>query len=103
MVKNNPICDDTKKLIKEDNAEKVRKNKEDLIDLASNSKAFEKLRMDAGNREVFGIFVNFCLVHLKSSVNWWYKTYTTYVLDMFTDTDKALAMLLVKTNIEAFK
>ena len=74
----------------------------DLIELAGDSNKFENIRMSKDNQEVFGTFVNYCLVHLTTSVNWRYKAYNTCISDIFTETDEALAMLLLENNIDDF-
>ena len=86
----------------ENGEEKVIKNITNLVQLAADTNAFDNMRLNSDNQEVFGTFVNYCLVHLTSSVNWRCKAYNTCISDIFTETDEALAMLLLENNIDDF-
>ena len=88
----------------EDHGEdKVIQNIKNLVELAGDSNAFDNMRLNSDNQEVFGTFVNYCLVHLTSSVNWRCKAYNTCISDIFTETDEALAMLLLENNIDGLQ
>lgn len=87
----------------ENGEEKVIQNITNLVQLAGDTNAFDNMRLNSDNQEVFGTFVNYCLVHLTSSVNWRCKAYNTCISDIFTETDEALAMLLLENNIDDLK
>lgn len=76
---------------------------EALIVLVGNSAGFETLRIDAEHTEVFRSFVNYCLVHFCSLMNWWYKAYTTVVSDTFVESDKVFVILLLEINVNDYK
>lgn len=52
---------------------------EDLIELTVDCETFENIIMNNQNQEVFVTFIDYCLVHLRSSVNWHYKMYNTCI------------------------
>ena len=85
-----------------DDKDKDIENKKVLIKLAINEKLFENMRPDTQNLKVFGKFTNFCLVYFSTSVNWKHKVYNTVILDISTETNKALAMLLLENRINNF-
>ena len=87
----------------ENGEEKVIQNITNLVQLAGDTNAFDNMRLNSDNQEVFGTFINYCLVHLTSSVNWRCKAYNTCISDVFTETDEALAMLLLENNIDDLK
>lgn len=50
----------------------------DRIQLAKNTNAFENVRINSDNQEMFVIFVSYCLVNFTISVNWHHKAYINY-------------------------
>ncbi|MCP4748034.1 MAG: hypothetical protein GY874_18140 [Desulfobacteraceae bacterium] len=48
--------------------------------------------------KLFEVFVDFCLIHLLSCLNWRWQSYSDTVSNMFTSSDEALAMLLLENN-----
>ena len=72
-----------------------------LIELAGNK---ENLKVcDVISKIVFRTFVNICLVHFFSSMNWRYIAYNTVVSDIYTESDEALYILLLENNIDDYK
>ena len=87
----------------DDNSVDVKEDSEKLIELAENNKVFEDMWCDVENKAVFGTFVNICLVHFCSSINWRYTAYNTIVSDIFTESDEAFAMLLLENKVDDYK
>ena len=50
------------------------------------------------NHELFQAFVEYCLIHSISSMDWRTKCYNTTVSKMFTVADEAMAILLLENN-----
>lgn len=48
--------------------------------------------------KLFEVFVDFCLIHLLSCLNWRWQSYSDAVSNIFTASDEALAMLLLENN-----
>ena len=55
------------------------------------------------NHELFQAFVEYCLIHSISSMNWRTKCYNTTVSKMFTVADEAMAILLLENNAKDLK
>jgi len=86
----------------EDSTTNVKEATRKLIELAANKTKFEGMRCDVENKEVFRTFVNICLIHFCSSINWRYTAYNTVVSDIFTESDEAFCMLLLENNVDDY-
>ena len=87
----------------EDSTINVKEATRKLIELAGNKTKFEGMRYDVDNKAVFCTFVNICLIHFCSSMNWCYTAYNTVVSDIFTESDEVLCMLLLENNVDNYK
>ena len=74
-----------------------------LIDLVGEKDKFENMRVSDVHKEVFATFVNLCMVHFCSSMNWRYKAYNSHISEIFSVSDEAFAMLLLENNYEDYK
>ena len=88
---------------KEDSTINVKESTRKLIELAGNKTKFEGMQCDVKNRAVLSTFVNICLVHFCSSMNWRYTVYNTVVSNIFTESDEALCILLLENNEDDYK
>ena len=61
------------------------------------------MRSDDDKFDLFQTFVNYCLVHFTTSINWRYNASSTCISDIFTDSDEALCILLLENNAEDYK
>ena len=73
-----------------------------LVKLASTKEGLENMGKEKNNHSMFATFVNYCLIHLTTSVQWRYHACNTYISDMFTVSDKALCVLIIENNSEDF-
>ena len=88
-------CDD----VIPSNVEEIITN---LVELTANVDGLIHLRVDTGNIDLFRTFINYCLVHFSTSMNWKYKAYNTLISDIFTESDEALCILLLENNAEDY-
>jgi hypothetical protein len=69
-----------------------------LVKLAMEEKdAFTNLRLH-DNSKLFKTFVEYCLVYFVGSHTWRWQAYIRNVLDIFSVSDEAFAMLLIENN-----
>ena len=80
------------------NSKTVQDNISKLVTLAAGDTGLIHLREDIGNLDLLQTFINYCLFHFCTSMNWRYKAYSTLISDIFTDSDEALCMLLIENN-----
>ena len=80
------------------NSKSVQENISKLVTLAAGDTGLIHLREDIGNLDLLQTFINYCLFHFCTSMNWRYKAYSTLISDIFTDSDEALCMLLIENN-----
>ena len=80
------------------NSKTVQENISKLVTLAAGDTGLIHLREDIGNLDLLQTFINYCLFHFCTSMNWRYKAYSTLISDIFTDSDEALCMLLIENN-----
>ena len=80
------------------NSKTVQENISKLVTLATGDEELIHLREDIGNLDLLQTFINYCLFHFCTSMNWRYKAYSTLISDIFTDSDEALCMLLIENN-----
>ena len=80
------------------NYNSVEENISKLVTLAAGDTGLIHLREDIGNLDLLQTFINYCLFHFCTSMNWRYKAYSTLISDIFTDSDEALCMLLIENN-----
>ena len=100
-LKQNYVKEKTDELrAEEDSTTTVKEATRKWIELAGNKTKFGGMWCDVENKVVFSTFFNTCLVHFCSSMNWWYTAYNTVVSDIFTESDKALCMLLLENNVK---
>ena len=76
----------------------VRGNMKALIDIAENGEELSNLRTNIANIELFETFINYCLIHFTTSMNWRYKACESLISDIFTESDEALCILLIENN-----
>ena len=80
------------------NSKSVQENISKLVTLAAGDTGLIHLTEDIGNLDLLQTFINYCLFHFCTSMNWRYKAYSTLISDIFTDSDEALCMLLIENN-----
>ena len=90
--------DDTTTTTDDSNSKTVQDNISKLVTLAAGDTGLIHLREDRGNLDLLQTFINYCLFHFCTSMNWRYKAYSTLISDIFTDSDEALCMLLIENN-----
>ena len=73
-----------------------------LMELVEDEEKFEKMRLNAGNLEIFGTFIK-KIFHFSSSLNLRYTSYNTAVSDIFSESNEAFAILLLENNLDNFK
>ena len=61
------------------------------------------MRTSAENFDLFQSFVNYCLVHFTTSMNWRYKASNLCISEIFTESDEALCILLLENSIDDYK
>ena len=61
------------------------------------------MRINGEYDSEFITFINLCLVHFTTSQTWRYTRYNTYILNMFTVADEALAMVLLENNADDYQ
>ena len=71
----------------------------ELVTLAATKDGLVNLRCEK-NTETFTTFVNYCLIHLTSSITWRYQAYNTNISQLFTESDEALCILIIENNCE---
>ena len=86
----------------DDNQQAIKLEMYNLVKRASTKEGPENIRKEKNNHSIFATFVNYCLIHSTMSVQWKYYTCDTNILDMFTVSDKALFILIIKNNSEDF-
>ena len=77
---------------------------ENIMVLVNEAISFEglgNLKVDTCNIEVFNIF-NYYLIHFSISMNWRCKAYNALILDISTESDEALCILLLENNVEDY-
>ena len=62
-----------------------------------------KLRTNMDNLDLFQSFVNYCLIHFTTSMNWRYKACNTCISGILTEMDEALCILLLENNAGDYK
>ena len=80
------------------NSKTVQENVSKLVTLAAGDTGLIHLREDLGNLDLLQTFINYCLFHFCTSMNWRYKAYSTLISDIFIDSDEVLCMLLIENN-----
>ena len=68
------------------------------IDISVVGKGLQNLRAKTKNLELFKTFVNYCLIHFTTSMNWQYKVTTVVISEIFTESDEVLCILLLDYN-----
>ena len=79
-------------------AKEVKESMMKIIELAMNGEELENICSNAGKVELFHSFVNYCLIHFTTSMNWKYKASDSLVSDIFTESDESLCILLLENN-----
>ena len=92
--------EDTDNNVDNDNEtnENVKRKMMQVIDIALTGEGLDNLRTKEENTDVFHTFVSYCLIHFTTSINWRYKACTAVISDIFTETDEALCISLIKNN-----
>ena len=78
--------------------DKVKESMMKIIEIATNGEELENLRNNVEKIELFKTFVNYCLIHFTTSMNWRYKACDSLISDIFTESDEALCILLLENN-----
>lgn len=73
-----------------------------LVKLATQDDGLVNMRVSSNHSKEFETFVNYCLVHFTQSINWRYKSYTSNISEIFTESDEGLCMLILENNAEDF-
>ena len=85
-----------------DNDNKMNKNAKgkmmQIIEIAVAGEGLENLRTKEENIDVLHTFVSYCLIYFTTSINWRYKECSAVILDIFTESDKTLCILLIENN-----
>ncbi len=81
-----------------DTVNTVKKNMNDIINMAAEGNTLENLRQESGNIELFETFVSICLIHFTTSYNWRYNASSLAISKIFTSSDEALCILLLENN-----
>ena len=74
-----------------------------IINASLEDEGLLKMRTNMDNLDLFQSFINYCLIHFTTSINWRYKACNTIVSDIFTETDEALCILLLENNAGDYK
>ena len=74
-----------------------------LISVGSSDEGFLSLRTNKDLYDEFETFVNFCLVHFVTSMDWRYNACNNVISDIFSVTDEALCILLLENNLVDYK
>ena len=102
-LKYSTIGNDNSSTTNEDaNSSNVEESISKLVELAVGDEWLIQLREDIRNLDLLQTCVNYCLFHVSTSMNWWYKAYITLVSDIFNDLDEALCMLLIENSASAY-
>ena len=87
----------------EDDVENVKISTMAIINATIMEEGLLKLRTNMDNLDLFQSFVNYCLIHFTTSMNWRYKACNTCISEIFTETDEALCILLLENNAGDYK
>ena len=87
----------------EEDVENVKITTMAIINATLMEKGLLKLRTNMDNLDLFQSFVNYCLIHFTTSMNWRYKACNTCISEIFTETDEALCILLLENNAGDYK
>ena len=74
-----------------------------LIGVGSSDEGFLSLRTNKDLYDEFETFVNFCLVHCVTSMDWRYNACNNVISDIFSVTDEAFCILLLENNLVDYK
>ena len=74
-----------------------------LIGVGSSDEGFLSLRTNKDLYDEFETFVNFCLVHFVTSMDWRYNACNNVISDIFSVTDEAFCILLLENNLVDYK
>ena len=85
-----------------ENVDSVKEKIKKLIEMAATAEGLVNMRVKLDQSDLFDTFVNFCLVHFTTSLNWRYKSYNTNISDIFSDSDEGLCMLILENNAQDF-
>ena len=81
----------------------LKKNIMCVVDAIMSDEGLLVMRTHADNFNLFKSFVNYCLVHFTSSINWRYKAGNSCISEIFTESDEALCILLMENNVDDYK
>ena len=70
-----------------------------LIGVGFSDEGFLSLRTNKDLYDEFETFVNFCLVHCVTSMDWRYNACNNVISDIFSVTDEAFCILLLENNL----
>ena len=80
-------------------ANKVQERIDELIKVGFSDEGFLALRTNKDLYDEFETFVNFCLVHFVTSMDWRYNACNNVVSEIFSVTDEAFCILLLENNL----
>ena len=83
-----------------DNQLKIKLKMYELVKLATTMEDLVNLRTEKKNISMFTSFVNYCLIHLTTSVQGRYYASKIHISDMFTVFDEALCVLIIENHSE---
>ena len=86
----------------ENSAEDVKERMLKIIEMGVEGEKLEDLRCSLENIDLFRTFVDFCLIHFTTSINWRYKACNMAISDIFTESDEALCILLIENNADDY-
>ena len=78
---------------------RVQERINELISVGFSDEGLLSLRTNKDLYDEFETFVNFCLVHLVTSMDWRYNACNNVISDIFTVTDEAFCILLLENNL----
>ena len=82
---------------------RVQERINELISVGFSDEGFLSLRTNKDLYDEFETFVNFCLVHLVTSMDWRYNACNNVISDIFSVTDEAFCILLLENNLVDYK
>ena len=72
-----------------ENSDNVKAKMMRIIDIAITGKGLENLQTKSENIELLHIFLGYRLIHITTSINWWYNACSVVISEIFTESDEA--------------
>ena len=78
---------------------RVQERINELLMVGCSDEGLLSLRTNKDYYDEFETFVNFCLVHFVTSMDWRYNACNNVISDIFSVTDEAFCILLLENNL----